>query len=369
METIYLVRHGKPDFPDDIPRCIGVTDLSLSAEGERQAAETRRLLVDEPVGLCYASPLLRCRQTAAVLWDGEVELVPGLREVDAGEWDGLTFEEIRARDPELHTHRGLDPTIPTPGGEDIRDAAARAGASFRQLLVRARGDRIIVAHAGINRLLLCGMLGLDVSQWLRIPQPYCCVNVIRRDGDACTVDAVALDAGVPGAALPRRAHAPSPAECALLCERYETPPGAVGHCVTVAAFADELAGMLVSRGIPLDRRLVTAGALLHDIARIHPDHAAVGAGWLRQEGYPAVADIIERHMQLDDVRCIDETMVVYYADKRLSGKVRTTLDERFGRTEARIDSPGARAAFEARREQALLVEQLLCKTLGVDGLE
>ena len=99
MPSIYLIRHGKPDFPGGARMCLGRTNLPLGALGRLQAA----MLGFELRGAAeavYSSPLSRAVQTAAPL-GSELEVLDGLTEQYAGEWDGLTFDEIRARWPEL----------------------------------------------------------------------------------------------------------------------------------------------------------------------------------------------------------------------------------------------------------------------------
>jgi len=146
MKKIYLIRHGLPDFPGGKKMCLGTTDIPMGEPGLRQAAEMARLL--PPVTAVFSSPLTRAVQTAQAI-GMPVTILDGLRELDAGEWDGTTFDEIRERYPALYAARSHDLTIPLPGAEDQEEGLAR----FRQALEKAArtapGDFAVVAHGGI----------------------------------------------------------------------------------------------------------------------------------------------------------------------------------------------------------------------------
>ena len=110
MRTIYLARHGKPDFPDGEKRCIGRTDLPLGEEGRGQIRALAGSLSRAEIECIYTSPLRRCVESAQILSGGRipVRVVPGMEEIDMGAWENRTFEEIRARWPQEYEARGLD---------------------------------------------------------------------------------------------------------------------------------------------------------------------------------------------------------------------------------------------------------------------
>ena len=116
MKKVYLIRHGLPDFPGGKRMCLGITDIPMGEKGLAQAAEMARNL--PPVTTVFSSPLTRAVQTAQAI-GLPVAILEDLREMDAGEWDGLTFERIRERYPELYAARANDLTIPLPGAEDL----------------------------------------------------------------------------------------------------------------------------------------------------------------------------------------------------------------------------------------------------------
>ena len=146
MKRVYLIRHAKPAFPDGKGMCIGITDIPIGEQGKQQALQMARKL--PPVSAVFSSPLRRAVQTAQAIGQ-PVTVISGLREMHAGEWDGLTFEEIRKRYPQLYAARADDLTIPIPGAEEISISLPRFCAAMEQAAETAPGDFAVVAHGGI----------------------------------------------------------------------------------------------------------------------------------------------------------------------------------------------------------------------------
>ena len=82
-----------------------------------------------------------------------------LREMHAGEWDGLTFDEIRERYPELYAARSHDLTIPLPGAEDHAKGLARFKGAMEEAAWKSPGDFAVVAHGGIIAQFLQSISG------------------------------------------------------------------------------------------------------------------------------------------------------------------------------------------------------------------
>ena len=99
MRTIYLVRHGKVEFPQGGTRCIGRTDVTLSEAGRCQARDLALYFRDKPVEAVYASPLSRALETASLLAAGRipVRVETDLLELDMGEWENVPLSCIKKR--------------------------------------------------------------------------------------------------------------------------------------------------------------------------------------------------------------------------------------------------------------------------------
>lgn len=154
MELI-LIRHGITQGNKE-RRFIGVTDVPLAPEGEDLA---RRVAPALPaVEHIYRSPLLRCRQTAALLWPGTAEtVIEELREMDFGPFEGKNHEELKD-DPLYQRYIGGGDLGNIPVGESTDQVAARAARGLERLVAdaRDRGFRRVaaVAHGGTIMALL-----------------------------------------------------------------------------------------------------------------------------------------------------------------------------------------------------------------------
>lgn len=157
MKKVYLIRHGLPDFPGGKGMCIGTTDIPMGEKGFRQSAEMAQKL--PPVTAVFSSPLTRAVQTAQAI-GLPVTILPDLREMYAGEWDGLTFDEIRQRYPELYAARFHDLTIPLPGAEDHAGCLSRFKGAMEEAAKQSPGDFAVVAHGGIIAQFLQDISGV-----------------------------------------------------------------------------------------------------------------------------------------------------------------------------------------------------------------
>ena len=185
-KIIYLVRHGKIETEGDQRCYIGQSDILLDAAGIKQAERMRERLAKAGAKAIYCSDLIRSRQTAEILAKScqcPIFVRTDLREIHLGEWEGLSFAEVIRRFPEKFEARGKDIAYyRIPGGESFADCSQRALGAFQEILEKTEEASIIVGHAGINRLILCGLLGMPISNLFRIGQDYACINVIQYNG-------------------------------------------------------------------------------------------------------------------------------------------------------------------------------------------
>lgn len=156
------------------------------------------------------------------------------------------------------------------------------------------------------------------------------------------------------ACLPHRRH-PDEAECAAMQDAIGTPDATRRHSVAVAQLAVEIADRLVANGVSIDVDAVRAGALLHDIAKGEPDHAALGARQIAAFGFAEVADIVAAHMEVafTQGQAIDERHLVFLADKLIKGERRVGLEERFAPALAAFAADPAALAGAQRRRAAV----------------
>ncbi len=161
MQTrIGLVRHGETVW-NRTGRWQGHAPTPISEEGRQQAALLAAYLRQggEAVTAVYSSDLPRCRETASIVagqLGRPLHLDRRLREVDLGEWQGLTTEEIQAWDGERYAAVQRDPyTVPRPGGESLNQVADRALQVIRETVDRHQGQyTLLVSHGGTIRSVL-----------------------------------------------------------------------------------------------------------------------------------------------------------------------------------------------------------------------
>ena len=197
--TLYLIRHAATEQNDARPVILQGCGLDgpLSATGRRQAAQVANVLTRFPLTAVIASPMLRAQQTAAAIAEPHhlaLETIEALHEVDVGDWEKCSWEQIMRDDADAYARFMDDPaTVPYHGGESYTDVLRRARPVLQDLLSRYAGQSIaVVAHNVVNRVLLSDLLRLPLRYARDLRQANCCVNVIRGTSDS--IELVTLNA-------------------------------------------------------------------------------------------------------------------------------------------------------------------------------
>jgi probable phosphoglycerate mutase len=177
--TIVLTRHGMTPRSQPEQHLGQTIDIGLSPEGEAAAAALAARLAGVSFDRVVSSPLRRALETASIVApDRAVETDARLAEMDYGDWEGLTYDQIEARDPEYRRRWVDDPAaLRCPGGESGDDVAARVRGFLADAVAASGGaqgpsgdpDRrvLVVAHATLSRILLCVVLGVPVRDFRR----------------------------------------------------------------------------------------------------------------------------------------------------------------------------------------------------------
>jgi alpha-ribazole phosphatase len=181
---IYLLRHGEVVLAET-RRFIGHLDVPLSPTGERQSAAQAGRLASVKLAALYSSDLTRARRTGEIIGAPHglsPAIVPALREMAMGRWEGLTAAEIQRAEPEKFAEWMANVgKFPFPEGESVPDLEARVWPAFESLAGAHPGEAIaIVAHGGTNRALLCRALGLPPGRLLSMGQDYGALTVLER---------------------------------------------------------------------------------------------------------------------------------------------------------------------------------------------
>lgn len=185
---VVLVRHGQTAWNRE-PRFRGRADLPLDEIGFKQAEATGRYLAERwPVDAVYASPMRRAMQTAEAIAEVHgltAQPFDGLLDIDFGEWQGHSPDEVGERYPDLlRAWLEAPHTVHIPGGENLDDVRNRIVAGLDEVVERHAGQSVaLVGHTVVNRVLLCAVLGLGNDHFWRLRQDICAVNVFDADED------------------------------------------------------------------------------------------------------------------------------------------------------------------------------------------
>jgi len=180
---LYLARHGELTTSQDW-RYVGHLDVALNSAGIAQIQRLGRyLLQQDPIDLILSSDLQRTVHSARLIGDllGRTPVAePAFRELHLGCWEGMTRDEILERYPREFEERSRDiARYRIAGGESFADLQERVIARLTEVCEEHRGRNILLmAHGGVNRVIICHMLGLALEHLARLDQAYACLNII-----------------------------------------------------------------------------------------------------------------------------------------------------------------------------------------------
>jgi probable phosphoglycerate mutase len=190
--TLYLARHGQTIWHAE-NRYTGSSDIALTPEGEEEARRLSGWAKTARPDAVYSSPLERARRTAepsARALGLDVVEHRDLREVDFGQGEGLTRDEMAGRFPEaLDAFLRAPAEHPLPDGERGLDAIARARPVVDTILEEHRGGSVLlVVHSTLLRLLLCDLLDLEPNRYRSLfPRVVNCAITTVEIGDTAAL--------------------------------------------------------------------------------------------------------------------------------------------------------------------------------------
>ena len=339
MRKIYFIRHAHPDIPYGERWCVGKrTDKPLNAFGRMQAYLLGEHFKNIELSGCYSSYLKRACETASFIRDDYITF-GGIEEKDMGLWDGLPFSEIMEQFPETYKARENDRTVLPEGAETLDEARLRFSQGTDIIKFLTFGDIAIVSHGGImtdffhnDKLPYAGYFITDEN-----------LNIIE-DNLKAEVEMT------PDIAYGLR-------DAAGMLDKIKI------HCDAVAKEALYIAEQLRSKGIELDMNLIECSAILHDIARLEPDHEQTGAKYIEALGYHDVAEVIRQHAEMDSDD-INEAAIVSLADKVTKEDRHITIKERFDMVRDKCREFGIEDILDRRYYQSLRVRDKINEICG-----
>jgi probable phosphoglycerate mutase len=203
MTDLILIRHGETDW-NLARRFQGHQDISLNAEGVRQAHGAARRLGERPQdyglttlpgqlpALLFTSDLMRCRQTAEPIGQalGLAPIVePRLRERTFGVLEGLTMDELRRDHAESFARwQAREPDFAVERAESLRSFAARVQGVLDDLIARYAGRTLVmVTHGGVLDVVYRIGQGMPIEAPRKVEIPNASLNRLRHDGRQLTV--------------------------------------------------------------------------------------------------------------------------------------------------------------------------------------
>ena len=184
--TLLLVRHGET-AANVTGIWQGSTDGILNSRGKMQAHAIATRLAADDLGIVaiYSSPLSRAANTAKIIaqevGNPTLELTPSLAEFDLGEWEGLTYEQLR-HEKRLWDKMNVDPAFAPPGGESAVEFATRLVHGFQSIAGRHQGQTVlIVSHGGAIATALSMLIEQDGTRWTSYQMANCALSELTFD--------------------------------------------------------------------------------------------------------------------------------------------------------------------------------------------
>ena len=192
MTKIIFVRHGQTEW-NVLGRYQGQTDIALSPLGIGQAEKLAAHFPVDKVEAVYSSDLVRAMTTArcvADLFGLTVEPRPELRELNFGDWEGLTYDEIVAKWPDALNNFFQHPDVlEIPHGESFPKLRERALDAVEKIVACHPNQTVAVfAHGAILRTILTAALHMDLKYVWTIRQFNTAVNIVTYTEHGTTVE-------------------------------------------------------------------------------------------------------------------------------------------------------------------------------------
>jgi probable phosphoglycerate mutase len=181
---LYLLRHGETEYSKTGGFC-GALDPDLTPEGMAMAEAFAEQYKALPWRAVFASPMKRTIATAMPLSQAagvNVQLRNGLKEINYGQWEGLTADNVRQHFTDDYVHWLTEPAWnPPTGGESSVQIASRASLVMAEIEENYRdGNVLVVSHKATIRIILCSLLGIDIGRYRdRIDLPVASVSLVR----------------------------------------------------------------------------------------------------------------------------------------------------------------------------------------------
>ena len=186
MTRVIIVRHGRTEW-NRVERFRGRVDIGLDEVGMKQAEVAANRIREWPISAIYSSPLRRAMDTSEIIAAPlrlNVQPMSGIIDIDYGSWQGLSTEQVIARDDSLYSQWIESPyEVKFPGGESFAEVRERVASAIGDLIQQYPKETfVLVSHKVICQILILNLLGLDSSHFWQITQDVCAMNLFEVRG-------------------------------------------------------------------------------------------------------------------------------------------------------------------------------------------
>ena len=185
MPIFLLIRHGQTDYVDEA--LAGRIDAPLTAQGHQQAQHLAMVLREQPVRAIYCSPMCRAVQTAQPLAEALhlfVETDATMTQIDFGEWQGLSFDELQKRE-DWQAFKKDPSSVGCPGGERMPAVQQRVMLGLQRIASGYEEDDVVAifTHGSIIRHAITFFLDMPLHAMNRLKVETASVSTLHlQDG-------------------------------------------------------------------------------------------------------------------------------------------------------------------------------------------
>jgi broad specificity phosphatase PhoE len=183
--TLYFLRHGQTELSREDNFCGAGLDPELTEEGWEMAEAFTAAYRVKAWNAIYSSHLRRSVVTAKLFSEAvgkRMDVREGLREIAYGKWEGLTKEQVSQQYNDDYARWLSDPSWHPPTEGELAVSIARRGLRVVEEIKQqyAHGSVLVVSHKATIRILLCGLLGIDLSRFRhRLVCPVGSVSIVE----------------------------------------------------------------------------------------------------------------------------------------------------------------------------------------------
>jgi len=184
---LYLIRHGETKY--NVEKIFrGRLDISLSDLGVEHAESLGKYLSKINFEIIFSSPLRRALETANIISKHQrgnikVEVDEDLIDISYGEWEGKREGEVKRLYPKLYREWHLNPhRVRFPNGESLQDVKVRLEKFIEKVTSKFKGEIAIVSHRVVLKILICMLLGLNISHFWNIRIDCGGITIFDYDG-------------------------------------------------------------------------------------------------------------------------------------------------------------------------------------------